>query len=172
MISISVLSPTASSFFLSGAFVHPHPGLTSVIRSVSSPTLLTQNTCEILEFCGTYPKLNVVCGTSIFAFLIGAAFAVSVAPAGGAAFVLSAAPNAGALTPARRAATSDHSFNRIPLPWLRSMSTSQLGYYTLLTGFRNCKHHRFRPDFPRQFPTPAGLLPSSPKGLSCSMSRG
>lgn len=53
MISTSVLSPTASTFFFRGAFVHPHPGRTSVIRRVSPPTLRSQNVCEMLAPCGT-----------------------------------------------------------------------------------------------------------------------
>jgi len=56
MICRRVLSPTASSDFSSGAFVQPHPGTTFRIFSVSSPVENSQNECEIVEFCGTYPK--------------------------------------------------------------------------------------------------------------------
>lgn len=58
IISNWVLSPTASSFFVRGALVHPQPGITLSIFSNSSPVEYNQKGYDILEFWGTYPKLN------------------------------------------------------------------------------------------------------------------
>ena len=57
-----MLSPTASTFFSNGALVHPHPGFTLRILSVSSPVEYSQKTWLMVEFWGTYPKSNIVSG--------------------------------------------------------------------------------------------------------------
>ena len=62
MISSLVLSPTASAFLSSGAWVQPQPGLTCRIFKVSVPVEYSQKMWLILAFCGTKPKSNSVSG--------------------------------------------------------------------------------------------------------------
>ncbi|MFH0930504.1 MAG: hypothetical protein V1890_01015 [Candidatus Zixiibacteriota bacterium] len=64
--SISVLSPTASSVFLTGAEVHPQPGLTLIILKVSVPIFLIQKVCATMLPCGIIPKSQLVSGIETF----------------------------------------------------------------------------------------------------------
>ncbi len=56
IISSFALSPAASSVLSSGALVHPQPGFTLKILSVSPPTFLIQKTWDTWLFCGVRPK--------------------------------------------------------------------------------------------------------------------